>query len=815
MDLLFHLLMRNAALALVVATMLSWNSFGLAEETASIPAQGDFNAALKKYCFACHDDATATAKLSLESLSTPTENHQRWIAVYDKLRLGQMPPQDEPQPSAAERKQMTEWIGGRLHEASLELQRKEGRVVLRRLNVTEYEQTLRDLLGKEVAVRSLLPEDTVAAGFDNVSEVLDISSVHLLRYQDAAEKALQSAIPRQLPKSIKTRLTGREVAAKARDAPIGQSLRIDGDVLLIYAIPYGHIPLGTATVPQPGRYKLRASMYAVGTNGHPLPVRLSAGKAWGRDGKSVLAVRDVQADKPQVIEEECELGANDLVDVHGWTLPNQRDFNERQKKDGKPLDQYEGPGLAVEWLEIEGPLDAFPPVGYTNLFGDLPLKGKYNGDRLRPDSADPRADAERLMQRFLPLAFSRPVSDELQDYYLKIVLAELDRKQHFEDAMLLGYRAALCSPHFLFLNEPLGSEAKLDDYAVAARLSYFFWSTSPDEELIELAAKGELTKPAVLKSEVERLLNDPRAHRFTENFVGQWLDLRKIDDTTPDPKLYGEYDDFLFWSMPNETNRFFEEILRHDRPLTDFTHSDWSCLNERLAKHYDIPGVFGGELRVVKLPPESHRGGVMTQASIMKVTADGTKTSPVLRGKWVLEKILGQPPAPPPPNVSAIEPDIRGATTIRQQLDKHRDIQSCAACHRHIDPPGFALESYDVIGGYREFYRATKYNREALVKLANYPGREVVRGLDVEQGGETADGREFKNVDDYKQLLMADKDQLARNLAEKLLIYATGAEIQFADREVVEDLVRKSRAKNFGFRSLVHDVVQSRIFLHK
>jgi hypothetical protein len=220
-------------------------------------------------------------------------------------------------------------------------------------------------------------------------------------------------------------------------------------------------------------------------------------------------------------------------------------------------------------------------------------------------------------------------------------------------------------------------------------------------------------------------------------------------------------------------------------------------------------------MRRVTLPPDSHRGGVLTQASILKITADGTKTSPILRGKWVLEKILGQPPAPPPPNIAAIEPDIRGATTIRQQLDKHRNIASCAACHRLIDPPGFALESFDVVGGWRDFYRGSVYKREAAVRLANYPDREVIRGLDVESHGVTADGKEFRNIDDYKQILLRDSDQLARNLIEKLLIYSTGAELQFADREVVEELVTRSRAAKHGFRSMIHEVVQSRVFLYK
>jgi hypothetical protein len=267
--------------------------------------------------------------------------------------------------------------------------------------------------------------------------------------------------------------------------------------------------------------------------------------------------------------------------------------------------------------------------------------------------------------------------------------------------------------------------------------------------------------------------------------------------------------------MPRETQLFFEEILRADLPLTEFVHSNWTYLNERLARHYSIPNVPGGELRKVKLPPGSHRGGVLTQASILKVTADGTRTSPVLRGKWVLDRILGLPPAPPPPDIPAIEPDIRGATTIRQQLDKHRSTPACASCHRHIDPPGFALETFDVIGGWRDFYRGTRATRGGLAALPNYPGRTVFRGLDVEKGGETPDGRPFKDIDEYKQILLADRDQLARNLVRKVIIYATGAEIQFADREVIEQLIAKSRENRYGFRSLVHDVVQSRVFLNK
>jgi hypothetical protein len=319
----------------------------------------------------------------------------------------------------------------------------------------------------------------------------------------------------------------------------------------------------------------------------------------------------------------------------------------------------------------------------------------------------------------------------------------------------------------------------------------------------------------VLREQVERMLKSPLARRFTENFVGQWLDLRKIDATIPDPHLYGDFDGTLLWAMPRETTSFFEEVLKNDRSLLEFVDSDWTMLNERLAKLYGIPGVFGNDFRKVALPPGSHRGGVMTHASVLKVTADGTRTSPVLRGKWVLEKIVGKPPAPPPPDVPSIEPDIRGATTIRQQLDKHRNVASCASCHVHIDPPGFALESFDPIGGWRDFYRATTRTPKGVVNIPGYTGRAFFRGPDVEVGGETHDGKKFASIDDYKKLLLADKDQLARNLTEKLIVYATGADIQFADREVVERIVTALRGKNYGFRTLVHEVVQSRVFLNK
>ena len=334
----------------------------------------------------------------------------------------------------------------------------------------------------------------------------------------------------------------------------------------------------------------------------------------------------------------------------------------------------------------------------------------------------------------------------------------------------------------------------------------------PDDELLTLAAAGKLSEPAVLREQVERLLHDPKSAAFTENFAGQWLGLRAIDATMPDGMLYPEFDDVLKVSMVKEAHLFFTEVLKNNLSLTNFAASDFSIINERLAKHYDIPGVEGLEFRKVTLPADSHRGGVLTMAGVLKVTANGTTTSPILRGSFVLDRILGTPPPKPTVDVEAVEPDIRGATTIRQQLAKHREVGECASCHVKIDPPGFALENFDVIGGWRENYR----------KVGDF-GPDVVNGRrvryrlgpPVEAADVLPDGRKFANIDEYKKLLLENKDQLARNLAEKLLTYGTGAAPKSSDRKEVTSIVENVRAKEFGFRELIHEVVQSSTFRHK
>jgi hypothetical protein len=384
----------------------------------------------------------------------------------------------------------------------------------------------------------------------------------------------------------------------------------------------------------------------------------------------------------------------------------------------------------------------------------------------------------------------------------------------FEVAMRTAYQAALCSPDFLFLKE---QPAKLDQWAMASRLSYFLWNSMPDDELFALAAKGKLHDRAVLREQVERMLEDPKAERFIVDFTDQWLDLKDLDETTPDKKLYPEFRSILRDSMRAETPAFFRELLEKDLSASNMVHSDFAMLNQRLADHYRIPGVLSSAIRRVPLPADCGRGGFLTQAAVLKVTANGTVTSPVRRGAWVMRKIVGQPPDPPPGDVPAIEPDVRGTTTIREMLAKHRSNASCAACHARIDPPGFALESFDVIGGRQTRYRTLNDEGTMVDRSETYSGRRVAYtwGKPVDSAGALADGRAFKDIEEFKQLLLANPRAIARNMVEQLVTYATGAPVSFADRAAVEQVLDATAERRYGMRSLIHEIVASTLFQTK
>ncbi|MBT6768031.1 MAG: DUF1592 domain-containing protein, partial [Opitutales bacterium] len=453
------------------------------------------------------------------------------------------------------------------------------------------------------------------------------------------------------------------------------------------------------------------------------------------------------------------------------------------------------PGVAMESLKMVRIHKGLDQDGLKKrLFDDL----RFESGVLH--SEEPSRDLERLMTRFAVFAFRRSVSAKEISPYIEFARSRLNAGNSLKDALKSGYRALLSSPRFLYFTENTG---KLDDFSIASRLSYFLWSTMPDEKLLSLAKKGRLSRPSNLKKQVERMLNHSKANAFVKNFSDNWLNLKEIDFTTPDTKLYPEFDDILKHSMLGETYAFMQELVDEDLGVSNFIDSDFAMLNERLAQHYGIDEFSGKGYQKIPLLPRHHRGGVITHGSVLKVSANGTTTSPIIRGVWLLERILGETISPPPDDVGSVEPDIRGAVSIRDQLDKHRSTKSCMACHRKIDPPGFALESFDVAGGWRQHYRA-------LPEKGKWKD-----GPAVDPSYNLSNGKSFSDVEGFKTMILEHPEKIAKNIVEKILTYATGASIEFADRREIDQIVNQLSDEDYGFRSLIHASIQSDVFLSK
>jgi hypothetical protein len=690
------------------------------------------------------------------------------------------------------------------------------RPALRRLNRVEYENSLRDLLGIHIEIKDILPLDSSAAGFDNVGEALQTSSFLMEKYLEAAEKALDVAIangPR--PPLIKKRFSLKDTH-QVKTTTERVFRKLDDTVVMFSSSAWQAIHLYGFYPPDRGKYRFRISASGFQSDGKPVTFRVDAGRMGMAGNTHLVGYFDAPADKPAVIEFLDDLEPRATIRILPYGLASAQAVN----KIG--ADVYTGPGLAVEWVDVEGPLhDSWPPESHRRIFGELPQVSApafNNRQRVEVASNNPEADAKEILRKFARRAFRRTVSDDDVQPFLKLVKNKLAEKYSFEQAVRVGLLGIMVSPDFLFLRDASASESDAEkarprnDFALASRLSYFLWSTIPDEELLTLAEEKKLSEQKTLHAQVERMLKDPKAAAFTENFVGQWLGLRDIDATRPSHILYPEYDDMLKESMLKETYLFFDELLKDDLSLTNFVHSGFTMLNGRLARHYGVPfpsdaGLW--EFRKTALTPGSHRGGVLTMASVLKVTANGTYTSPILRGAWVLDRILGKPPSPPPEGVAAVEPDIRGATTIREQLAKHRNVESCASCHAKIDPPGFALESFDVIGGWRDHYRTSGRGKAVTIDGRRMP---YLQGPQVDPADVLPDGRKFENIVEFKRLLLEDKDQIARALTTRLATYATGARVRVADRAEIEAIVERIRTREYGLRTLVHEVVASKLF---
>jgi len=774
---------------------------------------------LVRHCLECHGGEKPKGDFRIDQLAPDfanDEGRERWQTVRERVEAGAMPPKSKPRPPKDEIQALTAWIGGMVETAEAVERIAQGRVVLRRLNRVEYENTVRDLLGVTSKLRDLLPIDSSANGFDNVGDALHTSSFLMERYLEAADTALNQAIANRVtkPPAILKRYRLTEThSVKSTQERVFRKFD-DDRVALFCSSHWQAVGLSPFYPNERGRYRFRISASSIQSSGKPVTYRiLSGGGGMGGAKAHLIGYFDAPVDEPSVVEFVDDMEPRTSISILPYGLPSSQTVH----KIG--ADTYEGPGLAVDWIEVEGPLnDTWPPESHRRLFGEqaqapapnnVSLRMIPYNDRREVVSNDPAGDADRILRPFVRRAFRRSVTDADVQPFTTLVAAMLAEKQSFEQAIRTGLAAVMTTPEFLFLREAPG---KLDPFALATRLSYFLWSTMPDEELLALAEQGNLNDPDTLRSQVERMLDSPKSAAFAENFVGQWLGLRDIDFTEPSRILYPDFDDMLKASMVQETELFFAEVLKHDLSLTQFVASDFSMLNGRLAQHYGIPGALGWEFRKVPLPPGSHRGGVLTMASVLKVTANGTNTSPVIRGAWVLERILGTPPPRPPENVPALEPDTRGATTMREQLAKHRQISSCASCHVSIDPPGFALESFDVIGGWRENYRTTGRGKPVVID-----GRRMsyLQGPKVDPADVLSDGRAFRDIDEFKERLLEDKDQLARALTTKLLTYATGGHPASADQPRIEAIVAAVRDQNYGFRSLIHEIVQSELFRTK
>ena len=863
---------RNAVTALFAIAIIP---FVVSANPIELPTSiHDF---LDLNCFECHNSVDKKGELDLESLTFDPSNHSTlnlWAFVHDRVRDGEMPPPEDSLVEPEERQDFLREFEEVLHDVSRKEIVAEGRVKSRRLNRIEYENTIQDLLGVKIPLLEIIPEDMTIDGFSNIAEGQQVSYHLLQKYLEVVDLMLDESFDRAMepppvakePLSKHLRLTevdpfarsklptiffyegykcfltgekktyryengqfldanldldlqgtlekNAEIEALLTDGPykrfypanelgIGperndpnerQGIQKDG---FVYSYPttFGfHGRMAGTRVPSTGWYRI-----TVRAKAHNPP---EGRNVWGRIYTGILRAKAPAVywvGKFEATEElqdftyDAWIRKDHIIGVQ--PIDKTIEWQSSKKMASTAIIDDGSTGIATQSMVVERIHPGLEtPELRKRLFGKLKIR---NGELV---SRRPESDLKRLMTEFAERAFRRPVSKyELEPYYA-FAMDALESSGSLLKGLKAGYRSILSSHRFVYFTEDPG---QLDNYNIATRLSYFLWSSPPDEELLAQAKRKRLSRPKYLRAQVERMLNDPRAEAFVTNFTDSWLELRDINFTTPDAKLYPEFDNILVHSMLDETRAFVKHMIDENLSVTNVIDSDFAMLNERLAKHYGIE--FGTEtgMRKVALSEEDHRGGIITQASVLKVTANGTTTSPIVRGVWLLERILGKHVPPPPDQVPAVEPDIRGAVSIRDQLDKHRNTPSCMACHKLIDPPGFALESYDVIGGWRENYRAIQ-DKGAWAD-----------GPVVDASYYMQDGRPFENVVGFKKLALEDTEQITRNLVNQVAMYATGAEIEFADRREIDQIVEALADDNYGFRSLLHAVTQSDIFLSK
>lgn len=755
---------------------------------------------LDQHCLECHDDDVKKGGLDLQSLGfnlKSADAMQHWVRVFDRVQAGEMPPKKSARPEAAALKAFLASLQDDLVTADAADAAAHGRVRSRRLTRVEYEHTVHDLLGIDIPLKDLLPEDPESHGFATVADGQQLSQHQLARYLDVADQALNEAFERVLKgeATFKETYTPEKLLKADRGNYRGVDMRNGRSLSWPFTLQFtGRMP--ATMVPESGWYRVTLRQVEAVNPG-------PGGAVWGtlRSGACVsnmpmlyMAGLIEATTQPRDLVYETWIQKGHMLELKPNDATLKRAPTGAQggnvSFEGRDLEKDGFSGIANRGIEMER---IYPQADRAavrrHLFGDT-LKKDWE------TNAAPLLD--KLVSRFARHAFRRPITDDQVALYLDVGHKALAAGDSLPQALLVTYRTMLCSPRFLTLIEKPGP---LDDHALAARLSYTFWVSQPDKVLTSLANAGILHQPDILTREVQRMLDDPKADRFIRSFTDQWLKLSKIDFTSPDNRLYPTFDPVVQESMVQETRAYVTEMLKNDLGITHLVDSNFVFLNGRLARHYQMQeAVEAGEgMQKISLtnPKGGTRGGLLTQGSILKITADGTTTSPVIRGVFVNERLLGLHIPPPPPGIPAIEPDIRGATSVRDQLEKHRSNASCSSCHAIIDPPGFVLENFDPVGIWR-----SKYGSKG-------------KGVPVNSAGITPDGESFANLHEWKQIYAQRAPELAYGFASHFLTYATGAPIRFGDREAVQTVVANAKGKNFGLRSLIHEAIQSELFLHK
>ncbi len=757
-------------------------------------------------CLDCHSGSEGEAGLDLTSLGTDLSDPQvfhRWVRIFDRVNDGEMPPADYGQLDDDEKRAFLDGSGDWLVHAQEQQRERRGRVRGRRLTNHQLERTLQDLLAIDIPLATLMSEEPRHEGFTGIADHQSISHFHLESHLSVVDAALDEAFRRAADdgSSWSRDYEAKDVARsnpkkRNRDPEMRNGKAVVWNSGLIF---YGRI--SSSRVKESGWYRVNFTASAVKKpKGHGVWCTVRTGPCVSSAPLLAWVGAFEAQDEPQDWTFETWIPKGEMLEIRPADINLKRGrFKGGQVGvgEGEPQDV---PGLAIHRMRME----RIHPGGTVDevresLFGDLPIKADSKSATVAFDG-DVSADAlKSRLHQFATDAFRRPLDGSEFEPFAALLQDSLDAGVDPIDALRSAYRAVLCSPRFLYFTEPVG---ELDSYAIANRLSYLIGNSMPDERLMTLAADDQLRDPKVLREQVDRLLETDRGSDFVRDFADQWLDMSKIGFTEPERKLYRNFDIVVQDGMLQETLTFLQEMLDRDASVGQIIDSKHTYLQSRLARYYGIDGVEGDEVRKVKLDDDSHRGGLLAHGSILKVTANGNDTSPVLRGVWVSERILGQPIAPPPANVPAVEPDIRGATTIRELLEKHKADPSCASCHVKIDPPGYALENFDAAGRWRDKYVQMKGGRPR-------PAAEVDSSYTL------PDGRDFSGFHEFRELLSEDVRPIARNVAEKLLIYGTGATVSFADRHAVDGIVDDAADQEYGFRSLLHAVVTSPTFLTK